>query len=1185
MVGQLRLTSTSKRLRARRAWRRLAKGIEKLETRDLLATVEVDETFRAFSFDYHGDFSGSTVVPQGWFGGQDYRDVFHGTESNGSGTVSFSNPTQGSGQIVGSGSGSGRDNCSSYEFEYSGSATITFNDGTLTRDALTRSFHYTDIDPDCISGGGDPFAISSTGTFNGQTWGAQVQWSQPLFPGSTSGSWTGQIEQIGVPPSDLRLNQATWSAPSGASTLDDVQVEVQMDVIGAHLRTAAFADAVTDVRMYWAKGTLLEEKLGEPLLDPQGIHWNTNRLTLTVEHLFPFSLPVDQAVQVTHLLVVVDEEGKVSEADETNNLISIEMPKLAVNVATHGFNPNPFGGWDAFRAPWFALAEDLNELPETASLLDHRVTTYVSQWESSKHFMEGFASLLVAKIAEANAAVAASQGDVARSEAARELAARLKLNTGLQAMLGSGPEAELAARKIVDDLRDDYLLDDVNLSRAFQSIHLVGHSRGAAVNARVSQLLSNLGYRVDQYTSLDGFSTDWPDDGGLLGDIDIAADSQATRKINYRVETDLADYVVDEIQRLGPNAFGGVAGLLRILTAQITGEPVNEITLNLDGATAAWLRGLDLRAPVRADFDSDPVIPNTNHVTITGAYAGNTTLLQDNCVGQQRSTSLAQMSQWPELCTATTGGASSGGSGEASPVPAYGSLPIGFVDGSFDGVGAYAETIADSQPFIFGDSFLDAWAGYTENPENVLRTLWTVTGDVRLVHAANQWMVEFHRSSTDAAIEQFVSFGGKAGNLEFDLDVLSETPGASVSIFADTQLLGTFSADTGAKSGHYQLSLEGREFAAVKILLTGTSSSPAVVRIDNLQFVPLGDQPPVAHSERIELSEGGTATLLADGRSSLLENDTDVDIPDDQLMVTRPIIGPFYGQLTMNSDGTFRYDHSGSETTRDRFVYRVTDASGGSATAVVVIDIAPVNDHTPQAADDTISLKRGASVSRLSNGASSLLDNDQDADMNQELLRIVTTPTVLPSHGVVELFEDGTFRYTHDGGPATSDRFTYTVVDSGGLSDTADVIITINLSSTWQNPRDPLDVNDDFAIVPIDALLIINELNVPEYRNASGKLPDERPPGALYYDVTGDGFATALDALVVINYLNRPGGAEGESTPRLLIANSPQLKDISSSSELRQLLFGSGSDLDEVLASCILEGQTRTRRQLLVTRI
>ncbi len=68
----------------------------------------------------------------------------------------------------------------------------------------------------------------------------------------------------------------------------------------------------------------------------------------------------------------------------------------------------------------------------------------------------------------------------------------------------------------------------------------------------------------------------------------------------------------------------------------------------------------------------------------------------------------------------------------------------------------------------------------------------------------------------------------------------------------------------------------------------------------------------------------------------------------------------------------------------------------------------------------------------------------------------------------------------------------------------------------WQNPSEPLDVNEDGSVTAMDVLRVINAVG------QHGALILDRPPGDddAYIDVNGDGIASALDALVVSNFLN-----------------------------------------------------------------
>jgi len=71
----------------------------------------------------------------------------------------------------------------------------------------------------------------------------------------------------------------------------------------------------------------------------------------------------------------------------------------------------------------------------------------------------------------------------------------------------------------------------------------------------------------------------------------------------------------------------------------------------------------------------------------------------------------------------------------------------------------------------------------------------------------------------------------------------------------------------------------------------------------------------------------------------------------------------------------------------------------------------------------------------------------------------------------------------------------------------------------WNNPRQRLDVNADGVVTPIDALMVINQLN----DTGAMALSDshlERAPLVPYIDTNGDNYVTPIDALIIINHLN-----------------------------------------------------------------
>lgn len=83
-------------------------------------------------------------------------------------------------------------------------------------------------------------------------------------------------------------------------------------------------------------------------------------------------------------------------------------------------------------------------------------------------------------------------------------------------------------------------------------------------------------------------------------------------------------------------------------------------------------------------------------------------------------------------------------------------------------------------------------------------------------------------------------------------------------------------------------------------------------------------------------------------------------------------------------------------------------------------------------------------------------------------------------------------------------------------------------ASPWQNSFLPPDVDADGAIAPIDALLVVNELNANGSRQLA-QAAGESPASAItkFVDVNGDQFISPVDALQVINALNAEGEAGG----------------------------------------------------------
>jgi hypothetical protein len=91
---------------------------------------------------------------------------------------------------------------------------------------------------------------------------------------------------------------------------------------------------------------------------------------------------------------------------------------------------------------------------------------------------------------------------------------------------------------------------------------------------------------------------------------------------------------------------------------------------------------------------------------------------------------------------------------------------------------------------------------------------------------------------------------------------------------------------------------------------------------------------------------------------------------------------------------------------------------------------------------------------------------------------------------------------------------------------------------SWQNSANPLDVNGDGQVTPLDALTVINALN----QQGAGSLGTPPLGAHSYLDVMGTGALSPLDALMIINALNaRPtaGAAVASAVVTSTVATSP----------------------------------------------
>ncbi|MCR9202597.1 MAG: Ig-like domain-containing protein, partial [Planctomycetaceae bacterium] len=188
-------------------------------------------------------------------------------------------------------------------------------------------------------------------------------------------------------------------------------------------------------------------------------------------------------------------------------------------------------------------------------------------------------------------------------------------------------------------------------------------------------------------------------------------------------------------------------------------------------------------------------------------------------------------------------------------------------------------------------------------------------------------------------------------------------------------------------------------------------------------------------------------------RIDVLSNDADLD--RDELTVSAIVAEPSSGSVRINADGTLDYTPFSDFNGLDELTYEVSDGKGGFDTAVVTINVTPVND-APQAVNDVYRVDADRSLTV----AGGLLTNDRDPD--GDALRVVrvgdssgivqgeSRTISVEGGGRVTVNADGSMVFDPAGGfntlPAgvTQDVvFEYEITDGHGLNSAAQVRVTV----------------------------------------------------------------------------------------------------------------------------------------------
>jgi MYXO-CTERM domain-containing protein len=164
---------------------------------------------------------------------------------------------------------------------------------------------------------------------------------------------------------------------------------------------------------------------------------------------------------------------------------------------------------------------------------------------------------------------------------------------------------------------------------------------------------------------------------------------------------------------------------------------------------------------------------------------------------------------------------------------------------------------------------------------------------------------------------------------------------------------------------------------------------------------------------------------------NVLLNDTDPELDTLRAEVVTP---PAAGTLSLGTSGAFTFLAPANASGTYTFTYRAIDRLGASDTATATLRIAPAPD-APTASDDEADTDEDEPVDI------DVLANDSDPDGPLDVTVTIATP---PVSGTADVLASDRIRFTPPANASGVFTFTYRITDADGLSDTAQVEVTVD---------------------------------------------------------------------------------------------------------------------------------------------
>ncbi len=216
--------------------------------------------------------------------------------------------------------------------------------------------------------------------------------------------------------------------------------------------------------------------------------------------------------------------------------------------------------------------------------------------------------------------------------------------------------------------------------------------------------------------------------------------------------------------------------------------------------------------------------------------------------------------------------------------------------------------------------------------------------------------------------------------------------------------------------------------------------------------------PPVAENDSYFAKQN--ELLVISSNNGVLANDNDENSEELTAHLATDVA---YGNLILNSDGSFSYEPNPNFLGEDSFVYKAFDGISYSNPAIVRIKVNYNNTKPLAVADNYQTIIEELLEVGEEEG---VLANDSDNE-NNELIAINVTNTI---HGTLNFNINGSFSYLADNGFMGTDSFSYFANDGQLNSDTVQVYLEVVPANIL-----PVAVSDTFSVADNTNLVVTAE--------------------------------------------------------------------------------------------------------------